>query len=30
VQQLEERYTEEVLETLIRASGVDETRDSGA
>ena len=29
VQQLEERYTEEVLETLIRASGVDETRDSG-
>ena len=29
VQQLEERYTEEVLETLIRASGVDETRNSG-
>jgi hypothetical protein len=29
VQQLEERYTEEVLETLIRAGGVDETRDSG-
>lgn len=26
VRQLEERYTEEVLETLIRASGVDETR----
>jgi hypothetical protein len=30
VRQLEERYTEEVLETLIRASGVDETRDSDA
>ena len=29
VQQLEERYTEEVLETLVRASGVDETRNSG-
>ncbi len=29
VQQLEERYTEEVLETLIRARGVDETRNSG-
>jgi hypothetical protein len=28
VQQLEERYTEEVLETLIRANGVDETRNS--
>ena len=28
VQQLEERYTEAVLETLIRASGVDETSDS--
>jgi hypothetical protein len=26
VQQLEQHYTEEVLETLIRASGVDETR----
>ena len=26
VRQLEEQYTEEVLETLIRASGVDETR----
>ena len=26
VQRLEEQYTEEVLETLIRASGVDETR----
>lgn len=26
VRQLEERYTNEVLETLIRASGVDETR----
>jgi hypothetical protein len=26
VQQLEEQYTQEVLETLIRASGVDETR----
>lgn len=26
VQQLEEQYTEEVLEALIRASGVDETR----
>lgn len=26
VNQLEEHYTEEVLETLIRASGVDETR----
>ena len=30
VQQLEERYTEEVLETLIRASGVDETRSLNA
>lgn len=28
VQQLEERYTEEVLETLIRASGIDESRGS--
>jgi hypothetical protein len=26
VQQLEEQYTQEVLEALIRASGVDETR----
>ena len=26
VQQFEEQYTQEVLETLIRASGVDETR----
>ena len=26
VRQLEEQYTEEVLESLIRASGVDETR----
>ena len=26
VQQLEQQYTEEVLENLIRASGVDETR----
>lgn len=26
VRQLEERYTDDVLETLIRASGVDETR----
>jgi len=26
VQQLEQHYTDEVLETLIRASGVDETR----
>lgn len=26
LQQLEEQYTEEVLETLIRASGIDETR----
>lgn len=26
VQQLEQHYTEDVLETLIRASGVDETR----
>jgi hypothetical protein len=26
VQQLEEHYTEELLEILIRASGVDETR----
>jgi hypothetical protein len=26
VQQLEEQYTQEVLETLIRASGVDENR----
>jgi hypothetical protein len=30
VQQLEARYTEEVLETLVRANGVDETRDSDA
>jgi hypothetical protein len=30
VQQLEEQYTEEVLETLIRASGVDETRSLNA
>ena len=28
VQQLEERYTDEVLETLIRASGIDEARGS--
>jgi hypothetical protein len=26
VKQIEEHYTEEVLEKLIRASGVDETR----
>lgn len=26
IRQLEQQYTEEVLETLIRASGVDETR----
>ena len=30
VQQLEQHYTEEVLETLIRASGVDETRSLNA
>ncbi|MCP4875839.1 MAG: hypothetical protein GY896_10250 [Gammaproteobacteria bacterium] len=30
VQQLEEHYTEAVLETLIRASGVDETRSLNA
>lgn len=30
VQQLEERYTDDVLETLIRASGVDETRGSNS
>jgi hypothetical protein len=30
VQQLEERYTEEVLEKLIRASGIDETCSSSA
>ena len=30
VQQLEEHYTEAVLETLIRASGVDETRGTDA
>ena len=30
VRQLEERYTDDVLETLIRASGVDETRSRNA
>jgi len=30
VQQLEEQYTEEVLEILVRASGVDETRSLNA
>jgi hypothetical protein len=30
VQQLEARYTEEVLEILVRANGVDETRSSDA
>lgn len=30
VQQLEERYTDTVLETLIRANGVDETRGADA